>query len=104
VNETTSVPKPVTALSALSVAAVAVVSFVWIVMVFGLAVYLTRNTKGENVGKFVGTIFSGIAFGPPAVVFFRRYRAAADRDAAQRVRQHSSTNQPLGPTEGSQPD
>jgi hypothetical protein len=118
VSETNTVTQQTTTATstktAMSVAAVAILSFAWIVIVFTAAVYLTRNTSGENVGKFVGTVFSGIAFGPPAAMFLGRYRTMADRDAAQRRSLHSSAHpemgtahqesSPLGPTKVSQPD
>jgi hypothetical protein len=111
VNETTPLAnKPTERRLVTSLVAIGVVSTVWMAFAMWAAVYLTRNTEGENVGKFVGTIASGIAFGPPAFLFFQRYRAATVRDATARMERHAaraaevSTAEPLGPTEGSQPD
>lgn len=53
----------------------------WNIVVLTLAILVTARTSGENIGKFVGTVGSAIAFVPPAWLVWRWYqlRAAADR-------------------------
>lgn len=53
----------------------------WNIVVLTLAILVTARTRGENIGKLVGTVGSAIAFVPPAWLVWRWYqlRAAADR-------------------------
>ncbi len=53
----------------------------WNIIIVTIAVVITANTRGENVGKFVGTVGSAIAFLPPAWFVWQWYqqRAAEDR-------------------------
>jgi hypothetical protein len=70
-------------------------ALLWCVVVYTAAVLLTSGTDGENIGKFVGTIFSGIAFGPPVWLFMKWYRtnegtAAVARRPANVTMQHAA--------------
>jgi hypothetical protein len=93
--------------------ALGALAFFWTVLVFTAAVFLTRNTDGENTGKIVGTIFSAVAFLPPVLLFTNWYRAQAGRDRVTRqqlhqARRHSREQGPeqpdLAPTSASRSD
>jgi hypothetical protein len=55
--------------------AIGALGLFWCVAVFGFGVFLSRNSNGENFGKLIGTLISGVAFVPPVLVFMRWYRA-----------------------------
>ncbi len=57
------------------IVAVGGAALLWCMLVFAVAVLISKGSEGENVGKFVGTIFSGLAFGPPVWLFMKWYRA-----------------------------
>jgi hypothetical protein len=74
--------------------AVGALGLFWCIAIFGLGVFITRNTNGENVGKFVGTLVSGVAFVPPVVVFLRWYRATEGDSIRNRPRLTDQTTDP----------
>ncbi len=73
---------------------------VWCMAIFGLGVFISRNTNGENVGKFVGTLVSGVAFVPPVVVFMRWYRSTEGDAIRNRPQLTDQTNEPPPPPSG----
>jgi hypothetical protein len=81
--------------------AIGFAALLWCVAVYTAADLLTRHTQGENIGKFVGTVFSGIAFGPPVWLFLKWYRtnegnAAVARRPTNLVSEHPSTGSEQG--------
>jgi hypothetical protein len=56
----------------------------WTICVYAAAVLLSSGTDGENVGKFVGTVFSGVAFIPPVWLFMKWYRRNEGRSVSRR--------------------
>jgi hypothetical protein len=80
--------------------ALGALGLVWCIAVFGLGVFVSRNTNGENVGKFVGTLVSLIAFVPPVVVFMRWYRATEGDSIRQRPRLTGQGDEPEPPSSG----
>jgi hypothetical protein len=75
----------------------------WCMLVFAAAVFLTRDTYGENTGKLIGTVFSGVAFFPAVRVFMNWYRrtegtATQRRPAPEALLSRSTGTQPVEPT------
>jgi hypothetical protein len=68
----------------LRIVAISVAALLWCAIVYGIAVRLTLRTEGENVGKFVGTIFSAVAFAPPVLLFLKWYRKHEGNSAIAR--------------------
>jgi hypothetical protein len=56
----------------------------WTILVYAAAVLLSSDTDGENFGKFVGSVFSGVAFIPPVWLFMKWYRKTEGRAVSQR--------------------
>jgi hypothetical protein len=63
---------------------------VWNTVVVTAAVLLVSGSQGENLGKFVGTVFSAIAFVPPAIIVWRVWQRKAAEDAARLAAVHDS--------------
>jgi hypothetical protein len=60
--------------------------FLWCLSVFAFGVLVSRNTDGENFGKLVGTVISGLAFIPPAIIFVRWYQRTEGGSTIDRPR------------------
>ncbi len=58
--------------------------FFWMFGVFALGVFIAQSGGGENFGKFVGTIVSGVAFIPPVIIFMKWYQAREGSAIANR--------------------
>jgi hypothetical protein len=68
----------------------------WNVLVLTLAIAATSRTNGENIGKFVGTVGSAIAFIPPAWFVWRKVQEQADRDKRARANFYADQGQGQG--------
>jgi NADH:ubiquinone oxidoreductase subunit 6 (subunit J) len=60
------------------------IGFLWCMAVFGLGVFISKGTTGENYGKLVGTLVSLVAFVPPVLIFMRWYRATEGNSVTNR--------------------
>ena len=61
----------------------------WNVLVVTVAIAVSSGSSGENMGKFIGTVGSAIAFIPPAWFVWRAVQQQADGDKRARAELHS---------------
>ena len=70
----------------------ATVGFIWTILCVYLAVWISQNGN-QTTGMIAGTLMSGVAFVPPALLLTRWYQRQQEKDRRDR-RPPSSSDDP----------